>query len=376
MYRTAPAFQLGRTATQGEAVLDGHDENAPQHSKSCAMNPASRLRPGRGVFIVEHEWCTSKADAVAPDGLYNGLALALNRCWGLPPKLGFTLEGVAAQVTLGHASVLHCQLLLGSSTRIFTINTTEDLLMKSFFTLILTLVLSTSMAWADDPPGPEDDIFVDEGAVIHQVGDANAANINQEAGPHAARIYQEGNDNIADIQQRGTNNTAFISQVGDGNDNDVEVAGTDNTALLVQEGDNMSLNLRVTEGQGRVADVRQYGETHTVGFLGSDGKILQSGDFNHLHVAQHGDYHTVTTLDGEDHIQAGDHNVIDVLQYGGRQLAKVGQFGDSNSMSIMQQGYSHTATVGQYGDGNSATIHQSGGDGMVLNPGIDDVMPQ
>lgn len=66
----------------------------------------------------------------------------------------------------------------------------------------------------------------------------------------------------------------------------------------------------------------------------------------------------------------------DVLQYGDSQLAKVGQFGDSNSMSIMQQGNSHTATVGQYGDGNSATIHQSGGAGMVLNPGIEDVMPQ
>lgn len=248
--------------------------------------------------------------------------------------------------------------------------------MKLFFTIALTLVLSVSMAWADDPPGPEDDIFVDEGAVIHQVGDANAANINQEAGPHAARIYQEGNDNIADIQQRGTNNTAFISQVGEGNDNDVEVAGTDNTALLVQEGDNMRLNLRVTEGQGRVADVRQYGETHTVGFLGSDGKILQRGDFNHLYVAQHGDYHTVTTLDGEDHIQAGDHNVIEVLQYGSSQLAKVGQFGDSNSMAITQQGSSHTATVGQYGDGNSAMILQSGGDGMVLNPGLGDIMPQ
>jgi len=239
--------------------------------------------------------------------------------------------------------------------------------MRTLFTIAFTLLLSASIAWAQDSPGPEDDIFVDEGAVITQVGDDNTADITQEDGPHAARIYQQGDDNQAGIQQRGTNNTAFISQVGHDNDNKVEVAGMDNTALLVQEGDGMDLNLRVTEGQGRVVDIRQYGETHTVGFLSSDGKILQSGDFNHLYVAQHGEYHTVTTLDGEGHIQDGDHNVIDIVQYGTGQTAAVGQFGMENRMDIRQEGAGHQATVAQRGDGNSATIHQSGS-GMLQIP--------
>ena len=223
--------------------------------------------------------------------------------------------------------------------------------MRTLFITMLTLLLTASMAWAQDPPGPEDDIFVDEGAVITQVGDDNTADITQEDGPHAARIYQKGTGNWADIQQRGTNNTAFISQVGHGNNNEVEVAGTDNTALLVQEGDEMGLNLWVTEGQGRVVDIRQFGETHTVGFLSSDdGKILQSGDYNHLYVAQHGKHHTVTTLDGEGHIQDGDHNVIDIVQYGSDQTAAVGQFGMDNRMDIRQEGAGHEATVAQRGD--------------------------
>ena len=230
--------------------------------------------------------------------------------------------------------------------------------MRTLFITMLTLLLTASMAWAQDPPGPEDDIFVDEGAVITQVGDNQQATIDQQ-GLHAARIYQQGDDNQADIQQRGTNNTAFISQVGHGNDNEVEVAGTENTALLVQEGDGMNLNLRVTEGQGRVVDIRQFGETHTVGFFDSDGKILQSGDFNHLYVAQHGAYHTVTTLDGEDHIQDGDHNVIDIVQYGSDQTAAVGQFGMENRMDIRQEGAGHEATVAQRGDGNQASVTQT-----------------
>ena len=196
--------------------------------------------------------------------------------------------------------------------------------MKHFSVLLLALLLSVGVVFADDPPGPEDDIFVDDGAVITQVGDDNDASIHQE-GIHAARIYQQGNDNEADIHQTGINNTAFISQVGNHNDNSVTVAGEDNTAILVQEGSNMDLDLKVTEGIGRIVDIRQFGETHTVGFVGQDGKIFQSGDYNELFVAQHGEDHVVTTLDGEGHIQDGDHNMIDILQYGTNQTAQVGQ---------------------------------------------------
>ncbi len=231
--------------------------------------------------------------------------------------------------------------------------------MKQFSVLLLALLLSVGVALADDPPGPEDDIFVDDGAVITQVGDDNDASITQE-GIHAARIYQEGNENEADIGQTGINNTAFISQVGNYNDNSVTVAGEDNTAILVQQGDNMDLNLKVTEGVGRTVDIRQFGETHTVGFVGEDGKIFQSGDYNELFVSQYGEGHVVTALDGEDYIQDGDHNTINILQYGTDQTAQVGQFGDQNTMSIFQDGSDHTAVVEQRGNNHTASIHQDG----------------
>lgn len=84
MYRTAPTFQLRRIATQGEAALYRHDDNALQHSKSCAMNPASWSRPGRGVFLwlKGRRWHT-RCDAAGLQGFIQKLIQT-----GLPVEPG------------------------------------------------------------------------------------------------------------------------------------------------------------------------------------------------------------------------------------------------------------------------------------------------
>ena len=122
--------------------------------------------------------------------------------------------------------------------------------MRTLFIAMLTLLFTASMAWAQDPPGPEDDIFVDEGAVITQVGDGQQADHRPARAPCRAHLPGEARVTGPISDSAAPITPPFISQVGHGNNNEVEVAGTDNTALLVQEGHGIGLNLRVTEGSG------------------------------------------------------------------------------------------------------------------------------
>lgn len=109
-------------------------------------------------------------------------------------------------------------------------------------------------------------------AGIYQLGDANAAFIDQS----------EGLDNIAQIWQVGSENFASIEQIGDGNQARIYQSGDLHTATIHQEGTGNQLAVVMLEGSASLA-ASQIGSNNriTSTLYGSSSLIIeQFGDNN------------------------------------------------------------------------------------------------
>jgi len=255
--------------------------------------------------------------------------------------------------------------------------------MKRFSTFIVLLGMATATAFSQPPYDLDATVSVDEGAVIHQVGDHQTAEINQSGSPQAAAIYQEGPGiygNTAVINQNlgVVGNEGYIQQVGDNNRARLDFAGEGyNTGVVFQHGEGHNIGVTVV-GINNTVDIRQESiaghrvENAGLGLFSESGDMFTWGDNNIMNVVQHGDQiaHLVTTPNGESHVQAGNFNLIDVWQDGSDQLAELQQIGDGNiihvkmegpfrnTTQVMQFGDDHSASVDQLGAGNSVNIHQ------------------
>lgn len=231
--------------------------------------------------------------------------------------------------------------------------------MKKSIILFVISLITTGMVLAQT--GPEQDITpddVNDGALITQVGNNNNANIDQ-TGSHSAEIHQEGGDeNNANIEQVGNNHSAFVNQYGDQNIADIQADGDDHFSVIVQEGNGHNVQFSI-EGISNTVDIRQYGTSeHLVGSENSPvSSIKQAGDYNQFYSVQIGDGsgHSVTSLSGDDNIQQGNGNFIDVWQEG-----------SNNSAGFIQIGNNHIANVEQYGNSNNAEVEQYEGVGGLL----------
>jgi len=215
----------------------------------------------------------------------------------------------------------------------------------------IILLLTAVSVQAQRPPAPGDVITVADGAFITQIGDDNEADIVQTGDPaHEGEIYQQGSDNEADLEQAGTGHSGLISQVGNHNTGYIDVTGENHTSVIVQEGTGHNVQFSI-EGISNTVDIRQFGTSdHTVGFAGDlISTVKQNGNYNSFFSVQTGNSggHLITTADGGDHIQNGDHNLIDVSQEGDSNTARLLQTGDGNSIDLMQSGSTNVAVINQ-----------------------------
>jgi hypothetical protein len=223
--------------------------------------------------------------------------------------------------------------------------------MRYLISAIVLLLFIAGSAEAQRPPAPDDVITVADGAFISQIQNDNNATITQTGDPaHKGEIYQDGNDNVADLEQVGMNHSGLISQVGDNNIGYISSDGEKHVAVIVQEGNGHNVQFSI-EGISNTVDIRQFGTSdHTVGFAGNPvSTVKQDGNYNSFFSVQTGNAggHLITTADGGDYIQNGDHNLIDVWQEGDSNTARLLQSGDGNSIDLMQSGSSNMAVINQ-----------------------------
>lgn len=246
--------------------------------------------------------------------------------------------------------------------------------MKKLTTLLVAMLFTAGMAFAQTDPDEEvtsDDIY--DGASITQIGDFNDATINQ-VGKHSGEIYQDGgtnseNGNYANLDQQGNDHSGFISQVGENNIANIDAEGVGHLSVIVQDGNGHNVQFSI-EGISNTVDIRQFGNSeHLVGNENSPiSSISQNGDYNEFYSVQlgMGNGHTIYSLTGDNTIQNGNSNLIDVWQFGSGHTAGLRQLGDYNTAIITQFDANNTATVHQMGNDNEATIYQSGGLELII----------
>ncbi len=97
-------------------------------------------------------------------------------------------------------------------------------------------------------------------ALVHQLGNHNAAAVDQAGASNLAMLYQRGSGNASLLEQAGAGNVFGSYLTGDGNRTDVQQRGTGNVYVLDFAGDGLrhtarqlgSNNQAVQTGQGTV----------------------------------------------------------------------------------------------------------------------------
>jgi minor curlin subunit len=164
-------------------------------------------------------------------------------------------------------------------------------------------------------------------AYIAQVGDGNAATINQNSTRQVARIVQNGDASSASATQTG-DGTAYL---------EIDQAGLMNSVVVRQSAD---------LGAGNIAVVAQQGEGNAI-------LLDQSGIAGSVNTAMLA--------------QQGSGNQMQLGQDGADNRAELVQFGDNNAMTATQNGSANQLRWVQNGSGLSdLQIVQSGGQAMSI----------
>jgi hypothetical protein len=254
-------------------------------------------------------------------------------------------------------------------------------------------------------------------AYVDQVGNNNAANIDQSAAPGGtvADVVQIGNNNAASIEQRagaashygvitqnGNNNGGAIRQYSDIVDGasyaDIQQGGdgTNGGGLTKANNNWASIDQGIGAGGQNVASygnkalIRQEGVTHGHA-IGNQAAIIQRGDSMRSLIEQDGDFNDASILQTGNNggangsefesneariTQVGLDNLAAIEQDGQFQRASIDQVGNNNLASIEQDGSTtdngtvatgNTALIDQEGDFNTSSIMQTGDGNMASN---------
>ena len=213
-----------------------------------------------------------------------------------------------------------------------------------------------------------------------QEGEANMADIRQDAGPnqssgHTALVEQYGDENASRVRQYGSaRNSAHSAQAGNNNKSNQNqtsdaLSGIGNTGVVAQGTNPVN---------AQVASAFVYMDTNvddisngTPNFLGTsdDNKALQNqnGEGNAGYIGQWGDG------DGNygEQNQDGKNSTATMIQNsygnpsGGNNYARQDQTGDDHEAMLSQNGFSHSAYQRQYGAENFVASTQRGNSNLV-----------
>ena len=233
--------------------------------------------------------------------------------------------------------------------------------MKNIATLLVALVLSTGMVFAQSNEytleqtgndnnasatqiGLENEAFIQQGgfgggsvqsnnatAVIEQVGAHNDARINQRQGWPGGTL-----PSLHTISQEGQRNEAFLETFNGANDGHIMQLGLDNIAQGRQS------------SEGGFISISQTGDVNT-----ADADQLQSSGASAV-IVQEGSENIAETY------QRGGDNAMEIGQYGVSNTARSHQNGAGNLGVIYQEGVNHTGSQWVSGDDNTVIQSQTG----------------
>lgn len=286
------------------------------------------------------------------------------------------------------------------------------------------------------------DVGVDAGVDLSlakglvQEGNSNVANITQTGNlniiqqfrpngpvPIFNSVYQKGNSNNLEMKQIGDKNV--IGQAPHEYNGLDQTQGSGNDAKILQQGNLNKLTYFYQLNDGNIADIKQVGNSNTIGSAtqkkqdnisptGNYLKILQTGNSNNATLNEQGDHVTGDINQfGDGNIAAmqlthsyafgdidqignsnkatitinqsyiGDNNRGVIYQFGNSNVAtaaigqrnnllssqnntmEISQVGDLNKASILAEGNNHKAYAEQSGNSNKLVVEQAGGNGNI-----------
>ncbi|MFO8029804.1 MAG: curlin repeat-containing protein [Cyclonatronaceae bacterium] len=226
--------------------------------------------------------------------------------------------------------------------------------MKNVLTLLIAILFTAGMTFAQDNDATIDQVGDDHEAMIDQIGFSNTAYVDQtdggSNGDATADILQEGDNNYVNLLQRAFHgfpdeSHATITQIGDGN----SVEGTSATSAFYQNQPGGILEVYMEGDDNTLYSMRDEAQKNNNEFfldiLGSENTVGMQQERGIGDVDIEGDLNTVTLS------QLGNNTVFNT--------ATIDILGNENGVSVTQTMDSNSATVNVDGSFNSATITQN-----------------
>lgn len=212
--------------------------------------------------------------------------------------------------------------------------------------------------------------FAEGIGTITQIGMNNYAYMYQEVLSEVV-LLQLGNDNAASIEQVGLEHLAGVGQVGDDNEIEIRQLGQRDLMFSIQFG---------TWNYATITQIHSITPSMARrNISNNDAFTYQSGLYNVLNLLQIGDDNTASVYQIDDNneafiiqeqnavasggnaaflVQIGIGNWAVSQQFGVNQLSRSLQNGDDNASFINQNGMNNSAFVIQTGNQNSAIVNQ------------------
>ncbi|MCA1807571.1 MAG: hypothetical protein LC687_06970 [Actinobacteria bacterium] len=228
--------------------------------------------------------------------------------------------------------------------------------MKKLTTLLVAMLFTAGMAFAQSNDATIDQVGDDHEAMIEQIGFSNMAYVDQTDGGGAsngdayADILQQGDENYVNLNQRAffgfpDESDATITQIGNRN----RVEGTSATSAFYQNQPGGVVEVYMEGDDNRLYSLRGEAQKNKNEFfldiIGSDNTVGMEQEGGSGDVDIDGDLNTVTVS------QLGNNTVFNT--------ATVDILGNENGVSVTQTMDSNSAAVNVDGSFNSATITQN-----------------
>jgi len=228
--------------------------------------------------------------------------------------------------------------------------------MKKLTTLLVMMLFTAGMAFAQSNIATIDQVGDDHEAMIDQIGFSNTAYVDQtdgggsSNGDATADIDQQGDENSVNLLQRAffgfpDESDAIITQIGDRN----RVEGASATSAFYQNQPGGVVEVRMEGDDNRLYSLRGEAQKNKNEFfldiLGSDNTVGMEQENGSGDVDIIGDLNNVMLS------QLGNNTIFNT--------ATVDILGNENGVSVTQTMDSNSAMVNVTGSYNSATVTQN-----------------
>ncbi len=247
--------------------------------------------------------------------------------------------------------------------------------MKKLTTLLVAMLFSAGMAFAQSNEAVVSQSGDDNTADIEQVGDLNYTSLSQADGATADIDQVSATESFVSLSQVGASNATILqnnknsvqgfndqwntpesnklaTQSGSGSTMEITQLSTWNQAYVDQFGDNNTMSVFQDDGNSNVARLIQDGNDNVM-------DIDLIGGTNRIKGEQYSDGNMATVIVTGSHNNEFNNGTSFVYQDGMQNTATVTVTGDFNFYDISQIGSNNMANLSLAGNNNVATVTQS-----------------